>query len=96
MLRKSIVIAGTLVLGVVMAVAQAAQPNLPKDAAEYNAYYAALTETDAAKKLAALESEHDKLDDEWQANDDHDAEYPERLRELSDLIDEIEHAAHRG
>jgi tetratricopeptide (TPR) repeat protein len=55
MLRKSIVIAGTLVLGVVMAVAQAAQ-NLPKDAAEYNVYYAAVTETDPGKKLAALDA----------------------------------------
>ena len=55
MLRKSIVIAGTLVLGVVMAVAQAAQ-NLPKDAAEYNVYYAAVTETDPAKKIAALDA----------------------------------------
>ncbi len=56
MLRKSIVFAGLLALGVVMAVAQATQPNLPKDAAEYNAYYAALTETDPAKKLAALDA----------------------------------------
>src|SRR5580658_6217197 len=55
MLRKSILIAGTLVLGVVLAVAQAAQ-NLPKDAAEYNVYYAAVTETDPVKKLAALDA----------------------------------------
>jgi hypothetical protein len=55
MLRKSILIAGTLMLGAVMAVAQAAQ-NLPKDAAEYNVYYAAVTETDPVKKLAALDA----------------------------------------
>jgi tetratricopeptide (TPR) repeat protein len=55
MLRKSIVIAGMLVMVVVMAVAQAAQ-NLPKDAAEYNVYYAAVTETDPAKKITALDA----------------------------------------
>jgi len=55
MLRKSILIAGTLMLGVVMGVAQAAQ-NLPKDAAEYNVYYAAVTEADPAKKMAALDA----------------------------------------
>src|ERR1039458_6018460 len=42
-----------------------------------------------AKELAALEQEHDTLEAAWDANDDPDAEYPERLRELSDRIDEI-------
>ena len=43
----------------------------------------------AGKKLAALEAEHDQLEAEWEANDDEDAEYPERLSELSGLIEEI-------
>jgi ParB family transcriptional regulator, chromosome partitioning protein len=42
-----------------------------------------------AKELAALETEHDALEAAWDANDDPDAEYPERLREISDRIDEI-------
>jgi ParB family chromosome partitioning protein len=44
----------------------------------------------AARELAALEAEHEKLEAEWHANEDDGAEYPERLRELSDLIHEIE------
>jgi ParB family chromosome partitioning protein len=36
-----------------------------------------------------LETEHDALEAAWDANDDPDAEYPERLREISDRIDEI-------
>jgi ParB family transcriptional regulator, chromosome partitioning protein len=43
-----------------------------------------------ANKLAGLEAEHDQLEAEWEANDDEDAEYPERLRELSGLIEKIE------
>ncbi len=42
-----------------------------------------------ARELAALEQEHDTLEAAWDANDDPDAEYPERLREISDRIDEI-------
>ena len=42
-----------------------------------------------AKELAALELEHDTLEAAWDANDDPDAEYPQRLREISDRIDEI-------
>jgi ParB family chromosome partitioning protein len=42
-----------------------------------------------AKELAALEQEHDTLETAWDANDDPDAEYPERLREISDRIDAI-------
>jgi len=42
-----------------------------------------------AKELAALEQEHDTLEIAWDANDDPDAEYPERLREISDRIDAI-------
>jgi ParB family chromosome partitioning protein len=42
-----------------------------------------------AKELAALEQEHDTLETSWDASDDPDAEYPERLREISDRIDEI-------
>src|ERR1039458_8372035 len=42
-----------------------------------------------SKELAALEQEHDTLETAWDANDDPDAEYPERLREMSDRIDEI-------
>ena len=42
-----------------------------------------------AKELAALEQEHDTLETVWDANDDPDAEYPERLREISDRIDTI-------
>ena len=41
------------------------------------------------KELAALEQEHDTLETAWDANDDPDAEYPERLREISDRIDAI-------
>ena len=40
-----------------------------------------------AKELAALEAEHDMLETAWDANDDPDAEYPERLNEISDRID---------
>jgi ParB family chromosome partitioning protein len=42
-----------------------------------------------AKELAALEQEHGTLETFWDANDDPDAEYPERLREISDRIDAI-------
>jgi ParB family chromosome partitioning protein len=42
-----------------------------------------------AKELAALEQEHDTLEAAWDASDDPDAEYPERLRDISDRIDEI-------
>ena len=42
-----------------------------------------------AKELAALEQEHDTLETAWDANDDPDAEYPERLNEISDRIDAI-------
>ena len=42
-----------------------------------------------AKDLAALEQEHDTLEAAWDASDDPDAEYPERLRDISDRIDEI-------
>jgi ParB family chromosome partitioning protein len=42
-----------------------------------------------AKELAALEQEHDTLETAWDGNDDPDAEYPERLGEISDRIDEI-------
>ncbi len=42
-----------------------------------------------AKELAALELENDTLETAWDANDDPDAEYPERLREISDRIDAI-------
>jgi ParB family chromosome partitioning protein len=42
-----------------------------------------------AKELAALEQEHDTLETAWDANDDPEAEYPERLREISDRIDAI-------
>ena len=42
-----------------------------------------------AKELAALELEHDTLEAAWDANGDPDAEYPQRLREISDRIDEI-------
>jgi ParB family chromosome partitioning protein len=43
-----------------------------------------------AKNLAALEAESEQLEAAWDANEDPDAEYPERLRELSDLIHVIE------
>jgi len=42
-----------------------------------------------AKELAALEQEHDTLETAWDANYDPEAEYPERLGEISDRIDEI-------
>ena len=42
-----------------------------------------------AKELAALEAEFIQLRDQWDANEDDDAEYPDRLRELDDRIDEI-------
>jgi ParB family chromosome partitioning protein len=42
-----------------------------------------------AKELAALEQEHDTLETAWDANEDLDAEYPERLNETSDRIDAI-------
>jgi len=42
-----------------------------------------------AKELATLEQEHDTLETAWDANEDPDAEYPERLGEISDRIDEI-------
>jgi ParB family chromosome partitioning protein len=42
-----------------------------------------------AQELAALEQEHDTLEAAWDASNDPDAEYPERLREISDRIDEI-------
>jgi len=42
-----------------------------------------------AKELAGLEQEYDTLETAWDANDDPDAEYPERLREISDRIDAI-------
>jgi ParB family chromosome partitioning protein len=48
-----------------------------------------------AKKLAALEAEKEKLEAEWEANNDEDAEYPERLRELSDLIGDIDEERER-
>lgn len=40
-----------------------------------------------AKELAALEQENDTLEAAWDANDDPEAEYPERLGEISDRID---------
>jgi ParB family chromosome partitioning protein len=42
-----------------------------------------------AKELASLEQEHDTLETAWDANDDPDAEYPERLGEISERIDAI-------
>jgi ParB family chromosome partitioning protein len=42
-----------------------------------------------AKEMAALEQERDTLEAAWEANDDPDAEYPERLGEISDRIDAI-------
>jgi ParB family chromosome partitioning protein len=42
-----------------------------------------------AKEMAALEQERDTLETAWDANADADAEYPERLREISDRIDAI-------
>jgi ParB family transcriptional regulator, chromosome partitioning protein len=42
-----------------------------------------------AKELSALEQEFEQLETAWENNDDPEAEYPERLRELSGLIDEI-------
>ncbi len=42
-----------------------------------------------AKELAVLEQEHDTLETAWDANDDPDAEYPERIGEISDQMDEI-------
>jgi ParB family chromosome partitioning protein len=42
-----------------------------------------------AKELGALEQEHDTLEAAWDANDDPDAEYPERLGEISERIDAI-------
>jgi ParB family chromosome partitioning protein len=42
-----------------------------------------------AKELASLEQEHDTLETAWDANDDPDAEYPERLNEISERIDAI-------
>jgi ParB family chromosome partitioning protein len=45
-----------------------------------------------AKELAALEQERDTLETAWDANDDPEEEYPERLREISDRIDAINEA----
>jgi ParB family chromosome partitioning protein len=42
-----------------------------------------------AKELAALEQEYEALETAWDANDDTEAEYPERLGEISDRIDAI-------
>ncbi len=42
-----------------------------------------------AQELAALEQEHDTLEAAWDASNDPDAEYPERLHEISDRVDEI-------
>ncbi len=42
-----------------------------------------------AKELAALEQEYEALETAWDANDDPEAEYPERLREISKRIDAI-------
>jgi ParB family transcriptional regulator, chromosome partitioning protein len=42
-----------------------------------------------AKELAALEQEYGTLEAAWDANDDPDADYPERLNEISDRIDTI-------
>lgn len=42
-----------------------------------------------AKELAALQQEYETLETAWDANDDPDAEYPERLNEISDRIDAI-------
>jgi ParB family chromosome partitioning protein len=42
-----------------------------------------------AKELASLEQEHDTLEAAWDASDDADAEYPERLNEISERIDAI-------
>jgi ParB family transcriptional regulator, chromosome partitioning protein len=45
-----------------------------------------------AGELAALEQEYDTLETAWEANDDTEAEYPERLREISDRMDDINEA----
>jgi ParB family chromosome partitioning protein len=42
-----------------------------------------------ATELAALEAEFAKLDGEWNAVEDDDAPYPERLNEIGERIDEI-------
>jgi hypothetical protein len=42
-----------------------------------------------AKELAALEQEYGALETAWDANDDPEAEYPERLNEISERIDAI-------
>lgn len=42
-----------------------------------------------AKELASLEQEYEALEGAWDANDDPDAEYPERLNEISDRVDAI-------
>jgi ParB family chromosome partitioning protein len=42
-----------------------------------------------AKELAALEHEYATLEAAWDANDDADAEYPDRLNEISERIDAI-------
>jgi ParB family chromosome partitioning protein len=42
-----------------------------------------------AKELASLEQEHETLETAWDANDDPDAEYPERLIEISERIEAI-------
>jgi ParB family chromosome partitioning protein len=42
-----------------------------------------------AKELASLEQEYETLETAWDSNDDPDAEYPERLGEISDRIDAI-------
>jgi len=42
-----------------------------------------------AKELASLEQEQDTLETAWDANEDPDAEYPERLGEISERIDAI-------
>jgi len=41
------------------------------------------------KELASLEQEHDTLEAAWDANEDPDAEYPDRLNEISERIDAI-------
>src|SRR3984957_4868662 len=42
-----------------------------------------------AKEMAALEQKRETLEAAWEANDDPNAEYPERLSEISDRIDAI-------
>jgi ParB family chromosome partitioning protein len=42
-----------------------------------------------ASELAALEAEFTQLDDAWNANEDEDAAYPERMNEIGERIDEL-------